>query len=99
MRQRIAVAGDDPHVELGIGELDPGREGRRAAMDRVEAVGRHVIRKAAGAADAADEHRLFAGDAEVGHGALNGLQNGIIAATRAPADLLVARPVLGGGGG
>ena len=98
-RQRVAVAGDDPHVELGIGELDAGRERRRAAVDRVEAVGRHVIRKAARAADAADEHGLFARDAEVRHGALHGFQHRIVAAARAPADLLVARPVLGGGDG
>ena len=98
-RQRVAVAGDDPHVELGVGELDAGRDRRRAAVDRVEAVARHVIRKAARAADAADEHRLLARDAEVGHRPLHGLQHRIIAAARAPADLLVARPVLGGGDG
>ena len=83
----------------GLASLMPGREGRRAAVDRVEAVGRHVIRKAARAADAADEHRLLARDAEVRHRPLHGLQHRIIAAARAPADLLVARPVLGGGDG
>src|SRR5262249_25566318 len=67
--------------------------------DRVEAVGRHVIRKAARAADAANEYRFLARDAEVRHGALDGLQHGIVATARAPADLLVARPVLGGGDG
>ena len=98
-RQRVAVAGDDPHVQFGIGELDPGRERRRAAVDGVEAVGRHVIRKAARAADAVDEHGLLARDAEVGHGPLHGFQHRIIAAARAPAHFLVARPVLGGGDG
>ena len=98
-RQRIAVAGDDPHVEFGIGELDPGRHRRRAAVDGVEAVGRHVIRKAARAADAGDEHGLFARDIEVGHGPLHRFQHRIIAAARAPAHFLVAGPVLGGGDG
>ena len=97
--QCVAVAGDDPYVELGIGELDAGGEGRRAAVDGVEAVGRHVIRKAARAADAADEHGLFTRHAEVGHGPLHRLQHRIIAAAGAPAHFLVARPVLGGGDG
>ena len=44
-RQPIAVAGHHPHVELRVGELDPGREGRRAAVDRVEAVAFDVIRE------------------------------------------------------
>src|SRR5690348_18160334 len=68
-------------------------------MDGVEAVARHVIRKAARAADAADEHRLLARNSEVRHGALNRFQHRIIAAAGAPADLLVACPVLGGGYG
>jgi hypothetical protein len=93
----ITVAGDDPYVEIGIGELDPCRHRRRATVDGVEAVGLHVIGEAAGAADTRDEHCLFARDAEVGHGPLHGLQHGIIAAAGAPAHFLVARPVLGGG--
>ena len=45
-RQRIAVAGDDPHVEIGVGELDARRHRWRTPVDRVEAVGLHIIRKA-----------------------------------------------------
>jgi hypothetical protein len=93
----VAVAGDDPHVEFGIGELDPGRDGRSATVDGVEAVARHVVGKAARAADAADEYGVFARDAKVGHGPLDGFQYGIVAAARAPAHLLVRGPVLGGG--
>src|SRR3546814_4688710 len=45
-RQPIAVAGHDPHVEIGVRELQSRRKGRRAAMDRVEAVCFHIIGKA-----------------------------------------------------
>ena len=93
-RQRIAVAGDDPHVELGIGELDAGREGRCAAVDGVEAVGLHVVGETRRAADAGDEHDILRPNAELRHRPLNRLQHGIVAAAGAPAHLLVGREIL-----
>ena len=97
-RQAVAVAGDDPHVEVGPGHGQAGGDGRRPAVDRVHAVGVHVVREAARAADARDEHGVLAGDAEVGHQHLHGGEDRVVAAARAPADLLVAGPVLLGGG-
>ena len=97
-RQSVAVAGDDPHVEIGIGELGACGDRGRSAVDRVEAIARHVIGKTARAADAGDENRLLPRDAEIRHRALHGFQDRIIAAAGAPADLLVARPILGGSG-
>src|SRR3546814_4125009 len=44
-RQPVAVAGDDPDVEMRIRELQPRRERRRAAVDRMEAIGFHIIGK------------------------------------------------------
>ena len=76
---------------------DPGRDRAGAAVDGVETVARHIIGKAARAADAADEHRLFARGAEVGHGPLDRFQDGIVAAARTPAHFLIARPVFRGG--
>ena len=96
-RQRVAVAGDDPDIEVRIGELHPRRHRRRAAVDGVEAVSFHIIRKARRAADAADEHRVFRRPADFRHGALHRLQYRIIAATGAPADFLIGFPILGGG--
>ena len=58
-RQAVAVAGDDPHLQVGPGHLQTGRHGRGPAVDGVEAVGVHVIREAARTADARDEHDLF----------------------------------------
>ena len=59
-RERVAVAGDHPDHELRAGELEAGGDRRRPAVDRVEAVGVHVVREAAGAADPADEDDVLA---------------------------------------
>ena len=58
-RQPVAVTGDDPHVEVGPGHGDTGGDGRRTTVDAVDAVGVHVVREPAGAADAADEHGVL----------------------------------------
>ena len=57
-RQAVAVAGDEPDVEFRIGQFHPRRNRRRPAMDGVKAVGRHVIGKARGAADAGDGYNV-----------------------------------------
>ena len=44
-RQAVAVAGDDPDVQLGPRQLQAGRERRCAAVDAVEAVRVHVVRE------------------------------------------------------
>src|SRR3989344_7878452 len=87
-------AGDGPNVETRIGELQPRRERRRAAMDRVEAIGFHIIGETRRAADAADEHGVFGRRADFGHGALHRLQNRIVAAAGAPAYFLIGFPIL-----
>ena len=75
--------------------LEPRRHRRRPAVDRVHAVRVHVVRKAAGAADARDEHDLLARDAERRHHLLHLREDGIVAAARAPADVLVAGEIGG----
>src|SRR3546814_8192998 len=67
---------------------------RRAAVDRVEAVSLHIIRKTRRAADARDEHRLGRIGADLGQRPLDGLEDRVIAAHWAPADLLIRFPVL-----
>src|SRR5207248_8753168 len=86
-RKRIAVAGDHPDVQLWPGKLQPRREGRSAAVDAVHAVRVHVVRKAAGAADARDEHGFGAIDPELGEDFLRLHQDRVVAATRTPADV------------
>ena len=95
-RQRVAVTGDDPHREVLAGRGDAGRDRRRAAVDRVHAVGVEVVGEPRRAADAGDEHDVLAAQAEVGQERLDGLEHGVVAAPGAPAHLLVGGEVLAG---
>ena len=74
----------------GRASFRPGGERRRAAVDAVEAVGVHVVREPAGAADAGDEDGLAAVDAELGEDLLRLREDGVVAAAGTPADVLVA---------
>ena len=94
-RQRIAIARDNPHIKIGIGELYTRRHRRCAAVDGVEAIGFHIIWEARRTADAADEHGVFGRAADFRHGALHRLQNRIVTTARAPANFLVGFPILG----
>ena len=58
-RQAVAVAGDHPDHQIGPADLQAGGDGRGAAVDRVHAVGVHVIRKPARAADSRDEDHVL----------------------------------------
>jgi hypothetical protein len=93
-RQRIAVAGDDPDLQIRTRQLQSGGDGRGTAVNAVEAVGVHVVREPAGAADAGDEHRVLRTDAEVGHHELERGEHRVVTATGTPPDLLVGREVL-----
>ena len=94
-RQAVAVAGDDPDLQVGPHALQAGGDGRRPAVDAVDAVGVHVVRKPAGAADAGDEHDLLAGDAERRQHLLHLREDRVVAAAGAPADVLVAGEIGG----
>jgi hypothetical protein len=93
-RERVAVPRDDPDGEVGTRGGEPGRDRGRTAVDRVHPVRLHVVREAGGAADAGDEDDALARDAELGHELLDGGEDRIVAAARAPADLLVGLQVL-----
>ena len=93
-RQSVTVAGDHPDIEVGPGQLDPGGDGRRPAVDGVEAIGGHVIGKAGRAADAGDENGVLRHRPDLGQGALHDLEDGVIAAAGTPAHLLVGGEVL-----
>ena len=95
--ERVAVTGDHPDVEIRPGGGQSGGDGRCPAVDRVHAVGVHVVRESGGAADARQEHGALPAHAELGHQHLHRRQDRVVAATRAPADLLVGGPVLPGG--
>src|SRR5882757_5065614 len=94
-RQRIAVTGHDPDRKVFAGQRETGRDGGRATVDRVEAVGLEVVREAARAADAADEHHVLALQAQLRQEVADGVEDDVVTAAGAPADFLVAGEVLG----
>ena len=92
--QRVAVAGDHPHVEVRPGHRDACGNGRSTAMNAVHAIRIHVVRETAAAPDTTDEHSVLRSNSQLGHQRLHGVHHAIVAATGAPANLLVADPVL-----
>src|SRR6266511_3809837 len=85
--ERVAVAGDDPHHQLGPGDLDARREGRGAAVERVHPVVVHVVREARGAADAGDEDDVLALHPDVRERPLHLVDDREVAAAGAPARI------------
>ncbi len=49
--RKDTIAGDHPDVELGIGTLGSGGDGQCSAVDAVQPVGVHVVRKTAATPD------------------------------------------------
>ena len=94
--QRVAVARDHPHVEIGPARRQPGGDRRGPPVDGVQAVGVHVVRETGGTPDAREEHGALPAHAEVGHHHLHRGEDGVVAAPGAPAHLLVTAPVLAG---
>src|SRR6478672_9314040 len=95
-RERVAVTADHPHGEIGPRDREASRDRGRTAVDRVHAVRLHVVREARRAADARDEDDLLLRDAELRHEALYRGEDRVVAAARAPANLLVGLEVLRG---
>src|SRR4051794_22634135 len=66
-----------------------------ARLDGVHPVGVHVVGEAGGAADPGDDDHVLAGDAQAGQEALHRVEDDVVTAPRAPADLLIGLEVLG----
>ena len=64
-----------------------------SSMDSVHAIGVHVVRKASGTSDTRDEDGVLSINIKLGHKHAHCGENGVIAASWAPTDLLVRRPV------
>jgi hypothetical protein len=89
-REGVAVAAEGEHLEVGIADLDPGRDRHGAAVDRVEAVRRHKVRQATRAADARDANHVF-GVVPLGQQrVVDGVQDAEIPTAGAPGRLLLA---------
>src|SRR5215472_8262685 len=61
--QRVAIARGHPNFQFWIGDFYPGGYCGRATVDRVEPVGVHVVREAAGAPDTRDHHEILLANA------------------------------------
>src|SRR5690606_17203730 len=94
--QAVAIAGYHPHHELGIGHFDTRCHSGCAPVDGMESVGIDVVRKTAAAANAAYPSHVFRSHADLGQCPLYGRQDGVVAATWAPAHILVGGEVLSG---
>ena len=73
-----------------------GRHRQRPPMHAVKAVAVQIGRQPGGASDAGDEDDVLPRDAELGQKPLDGGQDGVVPASGAPANLLVAGEVLAG---
>ena len=93
-REAVAVAGDDPHLQVRIGHLQTGSDGRRPAMDRVHPISFHVIGKTRGATNTGNDGHLVFIQAKLGKDVLNLFEDGVISAAGAPAHFLVGGEVL-----
>src|SRR5262249_47186377 len=93
-RQCIAVAGHDPDRELRSRDLEPGRQSRCPTVDGMEAVGVHVVREPARAADPGDEDEVLARHAELWQEFLHLGEDGVVTTARAPAHVLVRDEIL-----
>ena len=92
--EAVAVAGDHPDAQVGIGQLDAGGHGGSPAVDGMKAVGIHIVGEPAGTTDTGDEYYLLLGMPQLREGFLHLCQDGIIAAARAPAYDLVRDEIL-----
>src|SRR5690606_31982285 len=92
--ERVAVARHHPHLQVGPRILQSGGDGRRATVNGVETVCIHVIGGSARAADPRDEDDGLAGAAQLGQHLLHRGENGVVAAPRAAAALLVRLEIL-----
>src|SRR5262249_49582220 len=93
--QRVSVPGDDPDREVGPRDGETRRDRGSAPVDRVHPVGLQVVREPRGAADPRDEDDPFTLESELRHEPLDDVQDRVVAAAGAPADLLVGLEVLG----
>src|SRR5271165_4652478 len=94
-RQRVPIAGNHPHRQVFTGQRQTCGDRRRAAVDRVQAIGFQVIREPARAADAADEDDVLPAQSQLGQEVAHRVEDDVVTATGAPPDLLVAGEVLG----
>src|SRR5450432_4146531 len=94
--KRIPISRYNPNTEFRPGSLQPRSNGGCPAMDGMHAIGIHVIRETAAAADTRNDNNIFPGYTHCWHHFLHLRKYRIITATRAPAYFLVSDKIPGG---
>ena len=92
--EAVAIAGYHPDAEIRTTGLETRCDRRRPAMDRMHSIGIHVIGETAAAADTGNYHNILPGYSERRHDLLHLGQDGIIAASGAPAHFLIRCKIL-----
>ena len=93
--ETIPVTGDNPDAELGTARLQPRSNSRGPAMDRMHAIGIHIIGEPAATANPGYNNNVLPGYSQSRHDPLYLGEDDIIPASRAPADLLISCKILG----
>src|SRR4029077_5319374 len=94
--QSVTVTRSHPHFQIGPDGLDPRGNRRCAAVNRMEPERIHVIRETAGTADARNNHKILALDAEFREYGLHRGKNGVVAAAWTPTNFLVGLKIFFG---
>jgi hypothetical protein len=84
----VAVAPKGEDVKVIAAEADAGRQGQRAAVDEVTAVGVDKVGEARGAADAREDDDVLLRVVELLQHPVEGGQDGEIAATGTPSGMV-----------
>ena len=92
-RQRIAVARDNPNVQLGASRLKAAGESRSPTVNAVHSVGVHIIRKTTRSTDTANEHGILLRRARLSQNFFHLGQDRIVATTGAPTNVLIRSEV------
>ena len=87
--ESVAVARNLPDGQVGTRGLHSGGYRCGTPVDGVHAVGVHVVGQTRGASDAGDDHGLFWRNLEFGHCLVEHVEDGVVAASGAPAHALL----------
>ena len=92
--EAITVTRSDPYTEVGASGLKTSCDSCSTTVDRVEAVGVHIVGQTRGAPDTRDDSCLLGRDTHLGHRLLESSQDTMVTTARTPAYVLVALEAL-----
>jgi len=90
----VTVASHHPDRQIRTGGGQASRDRRCASVDAVNTVGIHVIGEARRTSDSGDEDDVLALETHFRHEALDGGEDGVVAAAGTPANFLVGLEIL-----